>query len=909
MEQYFNIFAVQISLMNFEYKKYIPHTAAIVVFAIITLIYFKPLLGGKQLRQDDITRHQGMSKEISDYRTLKHTEPLWTNSMFGGMPAYQISTLYPGNWLSKLDDAFKLYLPHPGRYLFLYCLGFFILLLCLEVNVWLALIGGIAYGLSSYFLIIIEAGHNSKANALGYLPALLGGVILLFRGKHWLGLAVTALFTAMELNANHVQISYYGYILIGFIILGYFFTYFKEKKIIDYFKAIALFIVATLIGVLPNYGSLATTNEYGKYSTRGKSELTIDYNSIRSARSTAVGLDGKSTDLENGGIIKPGMVDEAAKERHAKNKTTGLDKDYATNWSYGIGETFTFLIPDFKGGGSSLIGNADQSALKKVNPEYREQVANSNSYFGDQPFTSGPVYIGAILIFLSFLGMFIIKNPIKWPIFFATVLTVALGWGNNFMGLTNFFMDHVPGYNKFRAVSMIMVIAELTLPLLAILAVNELLKRKDWNQKIKLNLIKKEITLKKLVIVSVSVVGGFCLLSYLMPEMFNTFQARGEEEQFVQEAVRAGNPEAQVRPYIVELMPQIELARKAIFKADAMRSLIFIVLAFGALFLYLTNKLKKELFLAALGLFIVIDLWTVDTRYLNDKSFITKEQFKESIVAKSAADDEILKDPAIDYRVLNIATNTFNDASTSYYHKSIGGYHGAKLKKYQELIDFHLDEEISSFRKNAGKAFASDSLLNVLFSQLNVINMLNTKYFIIPGGKERGEMPLPNPQANGNAWFVKSLRFVLDADSEIVGLYYINTKTQTVLNKKYKTDLGLKNQYSGEGQIKLISYEPNNLVYESNTANEEFAVFSEIYYPKGWNAYIDGQLKSYANVNYVLRGMNVPAGKHKIEFKFEPETYKTGNTIAMMGSLLLFVSIGLGLFMHRRTMLLLVKLK
>jgi len=849
--------------MKIDFKKYIPHVIAIVIFAVVTLIYFKPLLSGKVLKQDDIARHKGMSQEIVEYRNQYKTDPLWTNSMFGGMPAYQISTFYPSNWIAKLDNVFKLFIPLPAGYVFLYFLGFFILLLCLEVNPWLAIIGGLAYGLSSYFFIILEAGHNSKANALGYLPALLGGVILLFRGKHGLGFAVTTLFTAMELNTNHVQISYYGYILIGFVIAGYFLTSIKQKQLSVFFKATAFFVIATLIGILPNAGNLMTTNEYGKYSTRGKTELTINSNL-------------KAND---------------------NNTTSGLDRDYATKWSYGIGETFTFLIPDFKGGGSTPIGNAYPEALKKVNPDYRQQVAGSYAYFGDQPFTSGPVYIGAIIILLSVLGMFVIKNPIKWPIFFATLLTVALGWGGNFMALTNLFLNYMPGYNKFRAVAMIMVIAELTLPLLAILAINELLKVKNWNDKLKLNLIKKEITLKKVLIITVSIVGGFCALSYLLPDVFNSFTASGEEEQMVRQAVQAGNPEAQVRPAITEIMAQIEIARKSIFKADALRSLIFVILGFGALCLFFTNKIKKELLFIALGLFIVIDLWTVNARYVNDKSFITKEQNTQNLVVKTAADDEILKDSSLDYRVLNLTVSTFNDAQTSYYHKSIGGYHGAKLKRYAELIDFHIDNELDLFRKNAGKAFASDSLLNDLMGRLQAINMLNTKYFIIPGGDEQGNIPLANKQANGNAWFVSNLKIVASADSEIVGLYNINTKTQAIVNQKYQTELGLKANYNASGTIKLLNYKPNDLEYESNNTDEGFAVFSEIYYPKGWNAYIDGQLKPHANVNYVLRGLNIPAGKHKIEFKFEPQTYKTGGTIAMIGSLLVLLSVGLGLYL------------
>ncbi len=852
--------------MNQSFKKYLPHAAAIVVFALITLIYFRPLLSGKELKQDDIARAKGMSKEIADFRETNHSEPLWTNSMFGGMPAYQVSAYYPGNWVSKADRAFKLFLPHPGGYLFLYCLGFFILLLCLETDPWLALIGGVAYGLSSYFLIIIEAGHNSKANALGYLPALVGGVILLFRGKYWQGLAVTALFTAMELNANHVQISYYGYILIGFIIAGYFVTALMQKQFNVFFKALGLFCLASLIGVLPNAASLLSTNEYGKYSTRGKTEL-----SIRSDLST-----------------------------NKENVTSGLDKDYATQWSYGIGETFTFLIPDFKGGPSGVIRNSNPEALKKVSPDFREQVGSGNAYFGDQPFTSGPVYIGAIIVFLALLGLFVIRNPIKWPLLLATLLTVALSWGNNFMGLTDFFMSYVPGYDKFRAVSMILVIAELTVPLLAIMALNEMLKISDWNQKIHLSLLKKEVSLKKLIIISAAVAGGFCLLGYLVPELFNTFHAKGEEEEMISQAIKAGNPENQVRSYMAELMPQLELARKSIFKSDAMRSFIFIFLGFGVLYLFFTGKIKRDLLFASLGIFIGIDLWTVDARYLDSKAFVTKEQNRRLIAEKTSADDEILKDPALDYRVLNLNTNTFNDASTSYFHKSIGGYHGAKLKKYAELIEFHIDKEINHFYKNANKAFSNDSTREALLASLNVINMLNTRYIILPGGEGTEALAVKNGQANGNAWFVKNIKTVNSADSEIVGLYHINTKTQAITRQSNREQLQFKDSYPAEGNIKLTAYQPNHLTYETDTKAEEFAVFSEIYYPKGWNAYVDGQLKPHTGVDYVLRGMVVPAGQHKIEFKFEPQTYKTGNTIAMIGSILLILTIVLSIYFIKR---------
>jgi len=851
--------------MNIDIKKYLPYIAAVVLFALLTLIYFRPLLGGKELKQGDIDRHKGMSKEIADFREKNNSEPLWTNSMFGGMPAYQISTLYPGNWLTVPDAAFKLFLPHPSGYLFLYFLGFFILLLCLKTDPWLALIGALAYGLSSYFLIIIEAGHNSKANALGYLPALLGGVILLFRGRYMLGFALTALFTAMELNANHVQISYYGYILIGFIILGYFITELKAKNLKVFGISLALFIAASGLGVLPNAGNLLCTNEYGKLSTRGKTELTINENLEK-----------------NTGVV-----------------TSGLDKDYATQWSYGIGETFTFLIPDFKGGPSNSIKRADPNSLKKVNADFRDTVGSMSSYFGDQPFTSGPVYIGAIVVFLAFLGMFIVRNKLKWPLFFASLLTIALSWGSHFNFLTDFFMDHVPGYNKFRAVSMILIVAELTIPLLAVLAISELIEKKDWKEKITNRLFSKGIELKKLMIISFAVIGGFCFINYLAPGVLNDFTQAGEEELLVREFVKGGNPEEQVRPYVAQMMPELEKARMAIVKSDAIRSFIFIALAFAFMALYFTRKIKKELLLAALGIFILIDLWTVANRYLNKESFIPKKQSMQEISRKTDADEQILADKSLNKRVLNLTVNTFNDASTSYYHQSVGGYHGAKLKKYQELIDFHLTKEISRFYKEGGKYLGDDSLMNSFMASLHVLNMLNTKYFIIPTGEEgRRALPMENKACNGNAWFVQKIKTVATANDEITELYKINTKTDAVIRDQYKQNINLKDSYSGNGNINLESYEPNHLVYQSKTQSDELAVFSEIHYPYGWNAYIDGNPANHVCANYVLRALVVPAGDHKIEFKFEPKTYQTGNTVAMMGSLLLFVSIGASVFLE-----------
>ncbi len=840
-------------------KKYLPYLVAIVVFATINIIQFSPVFSGKALMQGDIVRFKGMSREAVEFRDIEHSEALWTNSMFGGMPAYQISTTYPGNWLGTIDKAFHVFLPHPAGYIFLYFMGFFILLLCLEINPWLAIVGALAYGFSSYFFIILEAGHNSKANAIGYLAPLLGGIILLMRGKHWLGFAVCALFMALELNANHVQISYYGFMLFGIIFLTYFIYAVKQKTVKPFFTGVALFTGASVIGLLPNAGSLLATYEYGNYTTRGKTELTMD----------------------------------ASQKTNEGNVTSGLDKNYATQWSYGVGETFTFLIPNFKGGGSAGIASVDKDALKSVDPQMREQIAQSSSYFGDQPFTSGPVYIGAIVMLLAFLGLLIIDHPLKWALFAATLLSVMLAWGKHFMGLTNVFMDYVPGYNKFRAVSMILVIAELTIPLLAVMALDKFIKLSDTKQPVKLPFVGKPIELKTALIISVAVIGGFCLISWLAPSVTNSFIPDGEEVQTANQFKQSGATDAQIAQIMPEYLSNLEKAREAIFKSDAIRSLIFIVLASAFLYLYMMKKLKLELFLVAVGIFLVADLWPVADRYLNKKNFVAKAQY-DAPPEKSSADLQILEDKSLDYRVLNLSVSTWNDAATSYYHKSIGGYHGAKLKKYQEVIDFHLDKEVSEFYNGLNQAVQNDSLMRIHTAKLGVLNMLNTKYIIVPTKDQT--VPIINPQANGNAWFVRTVKTVTNADSEIVGLYHINTKREAIIQEKNKALASVDNSYSNNGKITLQSYKPNDLVYETDAKDKGFAVFSEIYYPKGWNAYVDGSLTPHTCVDYILRGMEIPAGKHKVEFKFEPAIYKTGNRIALLGSIILVLSVIAGFF-------------
>lgn len=831
-----------------SFKKYLPHALAVLVFAIITLIQFNPLFKGKVINQSDIVQHKGMSKEVLDYRTAHHEEPLWTNSMFGGMPAYHVSTLYPGNWMSHIDKLFHLFIPHPGGYIFMCFLGFFILLLCLEVNPWLALVGSLAYGFSSYFFIILEVGHNTKSNAIGYLAPILGGIVLLMRNKFWLGFALTTLFMALELNANHVQITYYGLMLYSLVFVAYFILAVKQKQIKPFFIGLCLFVISSLIALLPNAGSLLTTYEYGKYTTRGKTELTI-------------GADMKS---------------------NKGNATSGLDKDYAVQYSHGIDETFTFLIPNYKGGSGIPIAYADKDAVKNVDPELREQVGGMSSYFGIQGSTAGPVYVGSIVVFLAFLGLFIVNHALKWPLLIATILSMMLSWGKYFMGLSSLFMDYLPGYNKFRAVSMILIIAELTVPLLAVLALDQFIKAGKVNQNFKIPFLAKECPLRKFFIVSLSIVGGFCLLAYLLPTTINSFEKPYEQMQLADAYKENGATDQQVSQVLPDIMSNLEKARIAIFKSDALRSLVFIALAGLTLLLYLSKKIKLELMFLLLGVFITVDMWPVASRFLNDKSFVSKSQFNAPPI-KSRADEEILADPQLDFRVANLSVMPFQDATTSYYHKSIGGYHGAKLKKYDELISFHLMKEINLLSRGLNASGGSPAAVDSITAGLNTLNMLNTRYFMVP--TQRDIVALPNRNANGNAWFVQEVKTVANADSEMVALYKTNTKHSALLQQKNKP-ASVLSKYAGGGEIKLLSYEPNNLVYETKNENDGFAVFSEIYYPKGWEAYLDGRKATYVCTDYLLRGMEVPKGNHKVEFKFEPGIYKTGDTISLVGSLL-----------------------
>lgn len=797
-------------MKEFRLKKYLPHLTAVLIFLVLTLGYFSPLLEGKKLKQPDISNWKGMSKEIVDYREKTGEEPLWTNSMFGGMPAYQISVEYKSNLIRHADNIFKLGLPHPANLVIIYFLGFFILLMVLRVNPWLAFAGAAAFAFSSYFFIILEAGHNSKAHAIGYMAPVLAGIILSYRGKKIAGALLTALFLALEIRANHLQITYYLMLMVIIFGITELISAFKEKRIPDFLKTTGLLFIAALLAVSTNITSLWATWEYGKETIRGRSELSTN----------------------------------------PENRTSGLDKDYATSWSYGRAETFSLLIPNVKGGATGSLGE-NEKAMDKVDRDWAQTIAGQNHYWGDQPFTSGPVYAGAIMVFLFVLGLFILKGNMRWWLLAATVLSILLSWGKNFMPLTDFFLHYIPGYNKFRAVSMILVIAELTIPLLGILALKEVIEKPE--------LLKQK---RRGFFIALGFTAGLALVFFILPQTFFDFLS-GMEKSFIaeQRATVDSGQAAQLEQFAHNLT----IARVAVFKADAIRTVLFILLAAAALLLYERKSIGKGILTAVISVLILADMVPVAYRYLNNDNFVSKTLVNNPFTPTDA-NKLISKDSDPNFRVLNTTVSTFQDASTSYFHKSIGGYHGAKLRRYQELIDHH----ISKYNES-------------------VLNMLNTKYFIVTDENRRPTAQL-NMDALGHAWFVKEYTLVDNADEEIEALTAFNPEITAVVDKRFSDRLsGFVAAPDSTAQIKLKSYAPNKLKYTYNAATDQLAVFSEIYYDKGWNAYVDGKPAPYLRANYVLRAMAVPAGSHEIEFRFEPVVYRTGESISLAGSLLLLL--------------------
>ena len=786
------------------------HALVITLFALISFAYFSPLLEGKRIDGHDVKTWIGMSKEISDFREKTGDEALWTNSLFSGMPAYQISVKYGSNLVKYVDKVISLGFPRPANLLFLYLLGFYLLLVSLNVDYRIAALGAFAYAFSSYFFIIIQAGHMTKAHAIAYLPMVVAAVLYTYRGKMLLGAVLTSLAVALQIYANHYQITYYLILILLFVGFSQFYKSFKNKDFPSFLKRTGVLLFAALLAAGTSYTRLKTTMDYGKETTRGKSELTNDID----------------------------------------NKTKGLDKDYATQWSYGISESMTLLIPNFHGGSSmtSVLSLEDSQTLEFLRKFRNKKLANAlqfkaGSYWGDQPIVSGPTYVGAIVFFFFILGLLIIKSEYRIWLLLATILSLMLAWGKNFMPLTEFFLEHFPGYNKFRAVSMILVIAEFTIPLLAFLALNSFLNSED-----KQNSISK---LKQ----AFYITGGITLFFALFPTMFLDFLS---EKDLTPISSGVKTPDGFLDGLIAD--------RSSLLSSDAWRSFIYILLSFGVLFAFIKEKLNKKYAILLVSLLVVTDMWNVNKRYLNEEHFVRKNKVKNPY-KPTQADNFILKDKDPNFRVFNQSVSTFNDASTSYFHKSIGGYHGAKLKRYQELIEFHISK-----------------------GNMNVLNMLNTKYFITQNGRAQ-----LNPGALGNAWFVNNIEVVNNADQEIAALTNFNPSEKLIIDQRFSENLIDLNDFFS-GTINLDSYKPNYLKYNSNSSNDGLAVFSEIYYSDGWNAYIDGEKSEHFRANYVLRAMKIPAGNHIIEFKFEPSSYLNGEKISLASSISLLLLLFLALF-------------
>ncbi len=806
------------SLASMNIKKLLPILIPLLSFVIISLAYFSPVLEGKQLFQSDIAQFRGMSKEVKDFREQFEEEPYWTNRAFGGMPTYQLSTYYPNDYIKKLDSLLR-FLPRPADYLFLYFLGFFLLLSVLKVDWKLAMIGAVGFGFSTYLIIILGVGHNAKAHAIAYMPFVLAGLLLVFDKKYFKGFVLTALAMALEINASHPQMTYY--LLFSVLIFGlvYLIQALKEKEVIPFAKHIGLLLIAVVLAVGVNATSLLATKEYADHSTRSQSELTIN-------------ADGSP-----------------------KEMSTGLSKSYITEYSFGLMETFDLFIPRFMGGSNNEKLDKESYTYRYLKDKTGRKQAlsfteNAPMYWGDQPIVAAPPYLGAIFIYLFVLAAFLIKGPLKKWLLAATIFSIVLSWGKNFELVTNFFIDYVPLYNKFRAVSSIQVIAEVAVPLLAILGVHHFLSDKYT----------KEEKMKAFKGASILVVGLALFFTAVGASIFSF------------ESYRDGNYE-QMLAGLSEVLAE---DRRTIFFQDSLRSLIFVVITAGLLWLFMTHKIKRNIVVFGLFVLVLVDLVVVDLRYVNKDDFISKSKIEKPFDL-SPMQAEILKDKE-HYRVMNFMVNPMNDGSTSFYHNSIGGYHAAKPRRYQELFDFQISR-----------------------NNMEVLNMLNTKYFLFPGENNVENVQL-NEDANGNAWFVTEIEYVDTANEEMKALDSLKTKSSVVLERKYENTLGETTfEKDSTASIRLNSYKANEVIYATSVASDQLAVFSEIYYEDGWNAYLDGKLVPHMRANYVLRALVIPKGKHELVFKFEPRVIETGNMISLISyGLLILILLGWGLRIRQK---------
>ena len=811
-------------------KKYGLDVAAIVLFVLISFAYFVPAsLEGRILFQHDASAGKGLGHEQTEYYQRTGERTRWTNSVFGGMPTYQTAPSYKStDTLSKVMNAYHLWLPENVWYVFAYLLGFYILLRAFDFRKELAVLGSVIWAFSSYFFIIIAAGHIWKVMALAYLPPMIAGIVLSYRGKYLWGFILTALFTAFEVKANHVQMTYYYLFIIFFMVIAFLVQAVKDKQLARFGKASAVCIAAAAIGICINLSNLYHTWEYSQESMRGKSEL-----------------------------VKPNSANQT---------NSGLERDYITQWSYGIGETWTLLIPNAKGGASVPL-SMNETAMKKADPQFMEIYQQIGQYWGEQPGTSGPVYVGAFVMMLFILGLFIVKGPMKWALLAATILSVMLSWGKNFMPLTNFFIDYVPMYAKFRTVASILVIAEFTIPLLAVMALKKIIDEPE--------LLNKRL---KYVYVSFGLTAGFCLLFALMPTVFFSDYISTTEL----EAMKNIPSE-----YQGALMTNLRAMRQAIFTTDCWRSFVIILIGTLFLLLYKARKIRTAWLIGGLTLLCLVDMWTVNKRYLYDSMFVEKS-VRENPIEMTPTDKQILQTKELDYRVLNLSTSTFNENETSYFHKSIGGYHPAKLRRYQEMIEAYIAPEMQNLMKGIMEAQGDMTQLNG-DSISPVLNMLNTKFFIMPlqGGQT---VPLKNPYAFGNAWFVDKLTYVDNANQEIERIGKMNLRTEAVADKKFKEQLGEAVAQDHSSVVTLQKYEPNQLTYEVESSKGGVVVFSEIYYPE-WTATVDGEEVPVGRVNYILRAIQVKPGKHTVILSFFPKSVNRTETIAYISFALLVVLI------------------
>jgi len=818
-------------------KKYLPDLIVLALFSIISFAYFFPAdIEGRILYRHDSSAGKGLGHELTEYYEQTGEHSRWTNSAFGGMPTYQIAPSYSStDGLNLAINTYHLWLPENVWLIFSYLLGFYILLRAFDFRQWMAALGAVIWAFSSYFLIIIAAGHLWKVMALAYLPPMIAGVVLAYRGKLLRGFILTAIFTAFEVKANHVQMTYYYLFIIAFLVIAFLVEAIRQKQQKRFLKATAVCLAGAAIGVAINLSNLYHTWQYQKESMRGKTEL--------------------------------------AKGQSADQTDSGLGREYITQWSYGIGETWTLLIPNTKGG-ASIPMSQNKTAMAKANPEYAELYNQMGQYWGEQPGTSGPVYVGAFVLMLFVLGLFIVKGPVKWALLAATILSIFLSWGHNFMPLTNFFIDYFPMYSKFRTVASILVIAEFTIPLLAMLALKKVVDEPE--------LLTTKI---KFVYASFGLTAGVCMLFAIAPTMFfSDFISSTEMKALAHFPSEVLN----------SLLPNIREMRQAMFTADCWRSFFIIVVGTLLLLLFKAKKLNATVMIFSMLALCLIDLWQIDKRYLNDDMFVSAAE-REAPIEMTQTDEQILGDKTSmgNFRVLNFATNTFNENNTSYYHKSIGGYHPAKLRRYQELIESYIAPQMTVTAPAIADAMGDMTKLNG-DSLFPVLNMLNTRYFILPlqGGQTA---PIKNPYGYGNGWFVDKVKYVDNANSELDAIGKTMLRHEAVADKKFEQTLGQSKQQTGEATVTLTSYKPNHLTYDVKSSTGGIVVFSEVYYP-GWTATIDGNPAEVGRVDYVLRGIQMPAGSHKVEMMFYPKSVDNTETVAYIAYLLLFATIAAGVF-------------